>query len=111
MKPVVIILLFALFAGSCYKMTVTYGTPECMEQKIATFSKQAVCSNATVKLYRFQNEAVYVFDPGSCGADLLSEVANNRCQSIGFLGGIAGNTQINGVEFSTAVYIKTIWQK
>lgn len=111
MKPVAIILLFALFTSGCYKITVTYSNPECMEQKITEFSKRSLCSNATIKLYRFQNDAVYVFDPGNCGADLLSEVTNNRCQSIGFLGGIAGNTKVNGEEFSNAVYIKTIWQK
>lgn len=112
MKPVgIFLLLLALTTGSCYKITVTYGTPECMEQKISEFTKKSLCSNATVKLYRFQNDAVYVFSPGDCGADFQSEVTNNRCQTIGALGGIAGNTKINGEEFSNAVYIKTIWPK
>ena len=65
---------------------------------------------ANVKQYEFQAKRVYVFDPGSCGADMTSEVFDENCNSIGFLGGITGNTKINGEDFNSAKYKSTIWQ-
>jgi len=42
---------------------------------------------------------------------MTSEVADSDCNSLGLLGGIAGNTIINGEEFSNAKFIKTTWEK
>ena len=37
-------------------------------------------------------------------------VINEECQQLGTLGGITGNTQINGVDFyANAQYIEGIW--
>ena len=47
----------------------------------------------------FQNKLVYVFNPGYCGADLTTEVIDENCAAVGFLGGITGNDSINGVNF------------
>ena len=54
---------------------------------------------------------VYVFDLGTCGADMTSEVLDENCNTLGFLGGIAGNTKINGDDFGNAKYKSTIWSR
>mgnify|MGYP000076591706 CR=1 FL=1 len=61
--------------------------------------------------YDFLGEKVYVFDPGTCGADMTSEVIDEDCNSLGFLGGIAGNVEINGANFSEAIARKIIWKR
>jgi hypothetical protein len=42
---------------------------------------------------------------------MTSEVYDSNCNSLGFLGGIAGNAKINGEEFSNATLVKTIWEE
>lgn len=86
-------------------------TPACVNDKIADYSKSATCKDATVKEYNFQSQTVYVFEPGTCGADMTSAVINADCKTIGHLGGITGNTKINGTEFSSAVFVKIVWKK
>ena len=84
----------------------------CMETKVNAFKTEALCpQGASVKEYTFQGSEVFVFNDGDCGADMAINVFNSNCQSLGFLGGISGNTKISGVEFSTAVYVKTIWEQ
>ena len=83
--------------------------PPCIDSKIAAFSTQACPTGATVKSYNFQSNTVYVFDFGPCGADMAMPVLNNNCDTLGYLGGITGNTMINNQEFSTAEYISLVW--
>ncbi len=87
------------------------GTPDCVEAKIREYRLSTTCSDAKVEEYTFQGKTVYAFGPGTCGADMTTEVMNSDCTTIGHLGGIAGNTKINGEEFSTAKYVKTVWIK
>ena len=82
---------------------------QCLESKIEVFSNNSCDTGAKVSEYSFQGKMVFVFDPGSCGADLTSEVMDSDCNTLGFLGGLIGNTKINGKEFSTATFVKTIW--
>lgn len=100
-----IILLFT----SCDKRSDK--PPACLDNKISEFRKNAACNDPKVNEYSFQNTLVYVFDPGTCGADMSSEVIDSNCQTIGHLGGITGNTKINGEEFSHAKFKRTIWKK
>jgi hypothetical protein len=81
----------------------------CVQDKIAAFSTEACPSGATIKSYYFQSNTVYVFDFGPCGADMALPVLNNNCDTLGFLGGISGNTMINNQEFSTAEYVGLVW--
>jgi hypothetical protein len=105
----------ALYAPSCAPKNRLYasggGAPQCLKDKIATFSKSAgSCeTGASLKEYTFQNKTVYVFDPGQCGADMTSPVLDADCNDMGSLGGFTGNTKINGEDFSKAVYVKTVW--
>ncbi|MFH0866391.1 MAG: hypothetical protein V1904_09350 [Bacteroidota bacterium] len=96
---------------ACNKLDIEKGTSACIENKIKDFSKNAVCKDPKVEEYLFQNKNVYVFYQGSCGADMTSDVYDSDCNSMGSLGGIAGNKLINGEEFSNAVFIKTTWEK
>lgn len=97
---------------ACTKSGIASGTPKCVENKIIDFKDKAVCEEGTkVELYSFQGEDVYVFVEGNCGADLTSEVIDSDCNSLGYLGGITGNNEINGENFDDAIYKKIIWQQ
>lgn len=84
----------------------------CIMNKIGLFGQSSeICpGSATVKQYTFQNQNVYVFDQGTCGADFAQAVLNENCDTLGYLGGIAGNVQINGQNFhDNATYVSTVW--
>lgn len=86
-------------------------TPSCLKSKIETFSKEACDKSANVKKYTFQGSTVYVLDPGTCGADMTSEVIDKNCSTLGHLGGIIGNTKINNTDFSEAKFRSTVWER
>lgn len=104
---VIIIIVFA----SCCKLNVSKETPECIDKSIRDFNRTSACDNAKVEEYSFQGKTVYVFDQGTCGADMTSGVFDSDCNNLGYLGGFTGNTKINGEEFSNAKFIKTTWKK
>ncbi len=111
MKKLSIILLFAFVIISCNKLEIEKGTPKSVKNKIKEFNKSSYCSNAKVNEFTFQGNTVYAFDPGNCGADMMTEVVSSDCKSLGSLGGFSGNTIINGADFSAATFIKTTWKK
>jgi hypothetical protein len=82
--------------------------PNCIIDEIADFKETSICEDATVKEYWFQSQIVYVFDP-SCCCDFQSPVLDYNCNVLGALGGISGNTKINGEEFSNAKFRRTVW--
>ena len=104
MKHLLLLASIVLGLCSCKK-----DPPRCITAKTNDFKKGCCDSGANVKEYEFQGETVYTFWPGNCGADMTSEVTDSDCNSIGHLGGITGNTKINGEEFSNAKLKKTIW--
>lgn len=81
----------------------------CLKNKIDEFAKES-CNKATVKEYEFQEKKVYLFDQGACGNDMATEVYDAGCNKLGFLGGFVGNTKINGVDFSEAKLLRTVWE-
>ncbi len=109
---ITIFLIGLLFYSSCKKTEITNGTPLCIKTEIRNYEVNGTfCSDAHVDEYEFQSERVYFFSPGTCGNDMAAEVFDSKCNSIGFIGGLLGNTQINGEEFSNAKFIKTVWKK
>jgi len=106
-----IFLIIFLIVTSCSKDASVF-VPECIQSKLVDFTSNSACSqNATLKEYTFLNKTVFVFDPGNCGADLTSEVIDENCNNMGFLGGISGNDSISGKSFSkNAVLIRLIWK-
>jgi len=107
--PVLYILIVAV--SSC-QLDIEPGTPGCIQEQIKEFSKSKIpCDDGkSVSSYNFQGKIVFIFDPGVCGNDLTSEVIDSNCNSLGFLGGIAGNIVISGEEFSNAILISTVWE-
>lgn len=105
--------LSTVFAFSaCKKEQCGFGDlPECISDRINNGDNELFCDDANVKEFQFQQKTVYVFDPGTCGADFTSNVLDTDCNSLGFLGGLHGNTKINGEEFSNAVFVRTVWEK
>lgn len=114
MKRQILLILVFIFIGlvSCQKLEIEKDTPKCIENLINDFDKEQTCeSGVNVKKYTFQGKIVYVFNPGTCGADMTSEVIDFDCKSLGFLGGISGNTEINGEDFSNATFESTTWER
>ena len=114
MKRQILTILAVTFIGlsSCQKLDIEKDTPKCIENLITDFDKGQACENGVnVKKYTFQGVFVYVFDPGTCGADMPLNVIDFECNSIGFLGGISGNMEINGEDFSNATFESITWER
>lgn len=112
MKQLAILLLLAVaISTGCKKLDIEEETPKCVEEKIEDFNKSSTCNDANVKEYTFHGKIVYTFEPGTCGADMATEVIDSGCSCLELLGGISGNTKINGEEFANATFVKTIWKK
>lgn len=102
--------LLLLLSGSLLACT-KYNAPSCINQHIRDFEKNQACdTKAHVKKYLFQEQEVYVFFPGYCIADATSNVYDENCNVIGTLGGLTGNTMVNGQDFSNAKYLEKIWE-
>ncbi|MHB1278560.1 MAG: DUF6970 domain-containing protein [Bacteroidia bacterium] len=101
----------ALSSASCEKIEVAGGTPKCIEKEIREFNQNSSCDDASVGEYWFQNETVFTFEPGTCGADMQTIVFDSKCNRLGALGGIQGNTKINGEDFSNAEFVRVVWEK
>lgn len=110
-KGVVLLIVFLMSFVACSKDEP--GLSNCLESKINEFKDgdYACAEGANVKEYLFKDKNVYVFDPGICGADMTSEVLDEDCNSLGYLGGIAGNSVIDGTNFNEAVFIRIIWER
>lgn len=109
LKYITIIVLSTLLA--CTKLDLESIESDCMKHKIKDFRRaRATCdAGASIEKYSFQDQIVYTFFRGNCGADFVSEVFNLDCQLIGGLGGISGNKIVNGEDFSNAILLDKIW--
>lgn len=98
----IVIAIIVLAFSNCQKTDVKIETPECMEQLIQDFeTNDNFCETGkSVYRYTFQDQYVYVFNPGDCGADMMSDVYDEECNLICNLGGIAGNITCNDENFS-----------
>ena len=106
------LLALIMAALSSCQLDIEPGTPGCIQAKIKEFSSSDISceTGKVVNKYDFQDMIVYVFEPGSCGNDMTSDVLDSDCNNLGFLGGIAGNSQINGEDFSSATFIEIVWE-
>lgn len=108
-KIILFSFLFIGFAAACKK---DRQTPACIDKKVEEFKFTISCNvGSNVKEYEFQSKRVFVFDPGTCGADMTSEVLDEKCHLLGYLGGIAGNYKINGEDFNKATLKRTLWSR
>jgi hypothetical protein len=111
MKNIFYLLFFIFLWVACKKINVAQGTPRAIKKEIRKYEKSALCSDAHVDKYSFQNASVYVFEQGTCGADMQSAVYDYHGRLLGNLGGFTGNMTINGENFDSAVFEKTVWKK
>ncbi len=114
MKKISIFIASVVFLFTCCQKTeLNKDTPECIKQKISEYkNSSAACETGkSVYRYSFQGKDVYVFNPGDCGADMMSAVFGSDCNSICGLGGIAGNMMCNGENFYKNATDETlIWE-
>ncbi len=82
----------------------------CIQERIDSFGTEMCPTDASVKRYQFQGNAVYVINAGPCINDGTEEVLDANCTLLGYLGGLAGFTDINGEHFyNNATYESTVW--
>jgi hypothetical protein len=110
MKRIMIVALLAFLLTGCEKFDKD--CPDCIIKKTREFMKGPTSdTGASVTEWLFQGDYVYMFDPGTRGADFSSAILNQDCEHIGSLGGNTGAFTINGVNFyQNATKIKTIWE-
>jgi hypothetical protein len=83
--------------------------PPCIETSTKERVKEVTNVNAVVLEYEFQNQLVYVYDLDPDNADSKADILNTDCQSIGYLGGLERNREVNGEDFSSAVFKRKVW--
>ncbi len=107
MKKLILLSIFLVLAATACQP----GPTACMAEKIEAFKQSGPCTDGrAINTYKFNGEVVYVFDPGYCLADGGSEVVNQDCQTLGYLGGIMGNRTIQGKNFDEAKHLALIWK-
>jgi Domain of unknown function (DUF6970) len=84
--------------------------PKCLHSTIAEISERQCGGRAKIEEYVFQDELVYLIDPGFCAFEQAYEVLNKHCEVIGILGTISGNYEIRGEGFENAKFIRLVWQ-
>ncbi len=103
----------AFLALACAKPTkpVQTETPTCIQEKIQSFQNQSCNRGAYVYEYIHNGQTVFVFNPGYCQVDVGATVYSANCEVLGQLGGVTGNTLIEGADFTSAVKVSSHWQK
>ena len=105
-----LLLALVVMMFSCSKSEVNADVTACIQERISEFkNSDMICDDAVVTKYLFQKQYVYVFD-SSCCCDWIAGVVDADCNVIGGLGGFAGNTEINGEDFSNAEFIREVWR-
>jgi len=107
-KTITILLAFSLF--SCMAKKKSSDLPKSLVPIVESFSKNPPCKDAHVDEFEFQGKIVYAFIPGTCGADMGTDVYDALGNKLGMLGGITGKTSINGEDFDKAILKKTVWK-
>ena len=102
MKTISLFYMLLFLFNSCQKTEMPANeNPDCLNKKIIEYKNSDLPCEAGKSIYRytFQGKYVYVFNPGDCGADMMSDVFDEDCNRICELGGIAGNLMCNGENF------------
>lgn len=105
------LIFFTVLLTGCKVNNTQKASENCLAYRIKLFEESAPCPKGlNVSEYTFQNQIVYVLGGKNCGADMTTEVINTDCNTIGYLGGITGNTKINKENFSNAVFNRIVWK-
>jgi hypothetical protein len=111
MKNILLVLICLVLLSFGFKSLKRGGIPSAIKKEIKKFAKSSACGDAHVDEMKFNKNTVYVFNNGTCGNDMTTEVRDSKGKSKGMLGGFSGNTKIDGEDFSKAVFVKMIWKK
>lgn len=109
MRILISFLAVILLVGcNCDDDNTVTAFPNCLKPEIDTILDAPPQSpRATVELYRYQNENVYVINTNF--PDDHSYVYDTSCQLICTMGGIGGNQNDTCVDWDSASYIETLW--
>ena len=88
-------------------------TPICIQVRNSTFQNTAEgCVGAKIEVYEFQGNTLHAYTDGMCIADGGTQLIDEACEDVCFIGGIAGLTDCLGVPFfANATLIETIWEE
>jgi hypothetical protein len=108
-KISILIILGVLVVTSCKDVKIE---PSCLSDKISELKDSPCEDGVQIALYAFQNQNVYLLELGNCIADGTTEVVDESCKTLGFLGGLAGSNEIDGVDFyENSIFIEVVWEK
>lgn len=112
MKALLKTLILCLFILGCEGLDLPSELPSCIEDQIKSEVQNNPVRNpnkASVKAYRYDNETVYIFDPGSGYADWLYTAYNSKCEVVCEFGGFAGVNTCSDFD-EKAQYLGVIWE-
>ncbi|MDA8787966.1 hypothetical protein N9N00_03765 [Schleiferiaceae bacterium] len=110
MRPLKVFAFFSPFFLATACEPSLNQAPECLDHALALFKTWCCADGAAIDAYTFQGQTVYLFDPGLCGGDFPSYVLDGQCDTLGFLGGFPGFTEINGQPFAAnAQFQSRLW--
>ncbi|RUA34055.1 MAG: hypothetical protein DSY77_07110 [Bacteroidetes bacterium] len=108
-KISILVILVVLIVTSCKDSNID---PSCLNDKINELEDISCEDGVQITLYEFQGQNVYLLELGNCIADGSTEVVDASCRTLGFLGGLAGSNEIDGLDFyENAIFIEVVWEK
>ncbi len=106
-RPPILYALLTVAVLSCSKKDLGSEVPGCVREIISELeANDNVREGTTVSEYLFERRHVYVQNMGN-----VAFVYDENCDTIGLLGGFAGNTKVNGQDFANAKFIREIWRR
>jgi hypothetical protein len=104
----ILIFSIALFFLSCND-DGPRDIPLCIDQEIEVFEEFA-CPGGDLTIWNFDGDEVYCFNQGNCLADGSAYIYDEQCNLICTLGGFAGNTLCQGLDWnSNATYLELVY--
>ncbi|ADR20840.1 hypothetical protein MATR_15340 [Marivirga tractuosa] len=108
-KLSILLILVTLTIVSCKEEKLE---PSCLNDKKSELKESSCEDGVQISLYKFQGSNVYLLEKGSCIADGSIEVIDSKCNRLGFLGGLAGSDEIDGVKFyENSSFVEVVWEK
>ena len=109
-KIILLAIVSITILNSCKKCDDQNNIPACIQERIEEFTTNPSCAES-VEEYLFQGAVVYAFENGICPADIPTEILSASCNTIGSIGGLSGNKEVNGEDFDNATFVRTVWKK
>lgn len=104
-------ILAFIFLSACNKEDLK-ALPQCLQDEINSSSRTCPDDKMSVSSYTFQGEKVYILTKDQCIADGGVSVVTQNCDTLCFLGGIAGLTSCQGEEFyQVATDEEVVWEE